>query len=228
MLLTEPAVKFAVDNDQSSAIYISLDQFLGIKLTGMFERRKKLGFGSKLLLFFWPAAGFRRAGRYMMHRLSRLPGTPYTLAAGFACGAAASFTPLVGFHFIFAAFLAWVIRADILASAIGTAVGNPWTFPFIWLWLYNLGNWLGFGDKGVDVLELNFPQIFGKLVEACLNADFSTVADIAGPVIWPMFMASIPTAVVVWVFCYFPLRRIVKSYQRARLERRTRQSDKHS
>lgn len=181
-----------------------------------------------MLLFFWPAAGFRRAGRYMMHRLSRLPGTPYSLAAGFACGAAASFTPFVGLHFLFAALIAWVIRADVLASAIGTAIGNPWTFPFIWVWLYNLGNWMGFGDDDVNVLELNFPKIFGQLIEALLSADFSTVADIAGPVLWPMFIASLPSALFVWVFFYFPLRRIVKSYQHRRLERRTRRIGKHS
>ncbi len=194
----------------------------------MFERRNKLGLGAKVLLFFWPAAGFRRAGTYLMHRLSRLPGTPYALAGGFACGAAASFTPFVGLHFIFAAVLAWIIRADILASALGTVVGNPWTFPFIWVWLYNLGNWMGFGVDGLDVMKLDFPNLFGRSTEALLNADFSALSELAGPVLWPMFMASIPTSLVVWVVFYFPLRRIVKSYQRRRIERRLRRNGQNS
>jgi len=191
----------------------------------MFNRRNKRSLGAKFFGFFWPSAGFRRAGTYLLHRLSRLPGTPYTLAGGFACGVAASFTPFVGLHFILAAILAWIIRADILASAIGTAVGNPWTFPFIWVWIYNLGNWMGFGDEGINVSELDFPRLFGLLAEALLNADFAAVVKIAGPVLWPMFMGGLPSAVAVWLIFYFPLRRIVESYQRRRIERRKRKRD---
>jgi hypothetical protein len=35
-------------------------------------------------------------------------------------------------HFVLSALLAYIARANIIASAIGTVVGNPWTFPFIW------------------------------------------------------------------------------------------------
>lgn len=186
----------------------------------MFNRRNKLSFGSQISAVLWPAAGFRRAGRYLLHRLSRLPGTPYALAGGFACGAAASFTPFVGLHFILAALIAWVTRANILASAIGTAVGNPWTLPFIWIWIHSLGNWMGVSSSGINVTELNFPHLFGQLAEALLNGNFSSVIDIAGPVLWPMFVGGIPTAIVVWILFYFPLRRIVESYQQRRIERR--------
>ena len=186
----------------------------------MFNRRNKLSFRSQISGILWPAAGFRRAGRYLLHRLSRLPGTPYALAGGFACGAAASFTPFVGLHFILAALIAWVTRANILASAIGTAVGNPWTLPFIWIWIHSLGNWMGVSSSGFNVTELNFPHLFGQLAEALLNGNFSSVIDIAGPVLWPMFVGGIPTAIVVWILFYFPLRRIVESYQQRRIERR--------
>ena len=194
----------------------------------MFNRRNKLSLGARIAGFFWPSTGFRRAGRYILHRLSRLPGTPYTLAGGFACGAAASFTPFVGLHFILAAILAWITRADILASAIGTAVGNPWTFPFIWVWIYNLGHWLGFGSGDINVTEVDFPHMFGLLAEALLNADFATVAEIAGPVLWPMFMGGLPSSLAVWLIFYFPLRRIVESYQHNRVERRKRRQDSSS
>ena len=194
----------------------------------MFERRNKQSFGAKTAAFFWPSAGFRRAGTYMVHRLSRLPGTPYALACGFACGAAASFTPFVGLHFVIAAVIAWILRADVLASAIGTAVGNPWTFPFIWVWIYNLGTWMGFGVEGLNVMELNFPRLFGQLTEHTLIGDFSSVVDVAAPVLWPMFMGGIPTSIVVWILFYFPLRRIVKSYQQRRVERRMRRKNKQS
>ena len=54
------------------------------------------------------------------------------VAAGVAAGAFTSFTPFMGLHFLFAALFAWAIRGNLLASALGTFVGNPLTFPFIW------------------------------------------------------------------------------------------------
>ena len=191
----------------------------------MFDRQNKISFGLKTLRFFWPTSGFKRAGKYLLHRLSRLPGTPYTLAAGFAFGAAASFTPFVGFHLILAALLAWLSRADILASAIGTSVGNPWTFPFIWVWIYNLGNWMGFGVSGVNLNELHFHQLFGQLTEALLNGDFNNAIDIIVPVLWPMFIGSIPSALCIWVIFYFPLNRVVESYQQRLEDRRKNKKD---
>ena len=38
---------------------------------------------------------------YYKLRLARLPGSNYAISSGFACGAMVSFTPLLGFHFIF-------------------------------------------------------------------------------------------------------------------------------
>ena len=92
--------------------------------------------------FFWPSLGFRRSTLYLVHRVRRLPDSPYSIAAGFACGTAVSFTPLIGLHFGIAAVLAWIMRADLLASALGTLLGNPWTLPFILLWLYHIGHWM--------------------------------------------------------------------------------------
>ena len=37
---------------------------------------------------------------------------------------------------------AFVVRGNYLAAAIGTAVGNPWTFPFIWAGTYRLGSFM--------------------------------------------------------------------------------------
>jgi uncharacterized protein (DUF2062 family) len=186
----------------------------------MFDRRNKLRFSSKVYRVFWPPSGFKRASKYLLQRLTRLPGTPYTLASGFAFGAAASCTPFVGLHLILAAFLAWLSRASILASVIGTSVGNPWTFPFIWIWIYSMGNWMAFGSSGVNITELDLQYILGHLYEAFRSGELSRVVDIAGPVLWPMFLGSIPTALCVWVFFYFPLNRIVKNYQQKRGSRR--------
>ena len=52
--------------------------------------------------------GFVRMIKYFGHRVGRLPGTPYSISAGFAFGVAFSFTPFLGFHIAFAIGFAWV------------------------------------------------------------------------------------------------------------------------
>ena len=79
----------------------------------------------------WPRGGWARAATYFKHRLRRLPDSPERVGRGVAAGVLASFTPLFGLHFIFAGLFAKLMRGNILASLIGTFVGNPLTFPFI-------------------------------------------------------------------------------------------------
>ena len=49
----------------------------------MFKRRQPLPYYLRLREFFWPRRGLRRTSVYIAHRLRRLPGTPYRIAAGF-------------------------------------------------------------------------------------------------------------------------------------------------
>lgn len=182
----------------------------------MFLRRKKITFPERVREFLWPRSGWRRTISYLFHRVARLPGSPYFVAAGFACGAALSFTPFVGMHIALGCLLAWVIRASLLSAAIGTVVGNPWTFPFIWIWIYELGRWLLDETSGQVAEGLNFSEFFGTFTEAFLRFDLVYVFETAWPVFWPMVVGGIPTAVVVWVAFYFPLKPIVGAYQRRR------------
>ncbi len=117
-----------------------------------------------------------------------------------------SFTPFIGLHFVFAALLALLLRGNVVASAIGTAVGNPWTFPFIWAWIYALGQWLMGADAASDLPEtLGLDYIFQRPLD----------------VLWPMTLGALPTAVAVWIGIFWPVRGAVAEYQHAR-RRRTR------
>lgn len=170
----------------------------------MFRRRERKSAITRTRDFFWPRMGFARLWRYIAHRLGRMPGTPYSIAAGVACGAAVSFTPLIGLHFVLAGLLAWALRANILASAIGTVVGNPWTFPFIWLWIYELGHWM-IGADGADAL----PELtIGLLLEHTSD------------ILVPMLIGGVPTGIAVWIGIYLPLARLIDRYQQARSQRR--------
>ena len=158
--------------------------------------------------------GWVRTANYWGVRVNRLPGSVHSIARGVACGAAISFTPFVGLHFILGGVLAWSMRGNIIASAIGTAIGNPWTFPFIWLWLYKLGLWMGFGVRGPHQINLDFAALFGHASEAALKFDYDYLIDTAWPILWPMLMASIPTVIVMWLFFYYLISYMVNYYRR--------------
>jgi uncharacterized protein len=176
----------------------------------MFRRRGKLGWGRRLRDFLWPQAGFRRAGSYILHRVRRLPGSPYSIAAGFACGAAISFTPYMGFHILLGGLLAWLIGGNVIAAAIGTVVGNPWTFPFIWVGVYRLGCLMTGCDAGQALPdELTLTYIFDNAISILL----------------PMSVGAVPVAVVVWFAFFWPVRELVADYQILRRHRRERRRE---
>ena len=175
---------------------------------------------------FWPSMGWRRTGNYLKHRICRIPGSPYEIAGGFACGAAISFSPFVGLHFILGGVWAWLTRCNIFSSIIGTAIGNPWTFPFIWAWIYQCGLWMGagYGNAPENVISMEFGNLFGRIIEAILSGDLDFLYDSAGPVFWPMLIGSIPTVAVSWIVFYFPLKALVESYQKNRRQLRNEKS----
>ncbi|MFQ5958133.1 MAG: DUF2062 domain-containing protein [Alphaproteobacteria bacterium] len=178
----------------------------------MFRRRHKRGFLHRMRGMVWPHIGWRRAGSYVMHRLRRLPGTPHNVATGFACGAAISFTPFVGLHFVIAGLLAWAVGGNVFAAAVGTVVGNPWTFPFIWLGVYQLGCLLIGWDIGDTLSE-------GLTLTYILDHPFAVLV--------PMAVGSIPVGVVAWLAFYWPVRRLVADYQELRRRRRVKRLRAH-
>lgn len=185
----------------------------------MFRRRKKPTLTQRIWSWIWPRGGWRRFWRYLMIRLARMPGSSYSIAAGFAVGAAVSFTPFVGIHIVLSAMISWLLRANILASAIGTVVGNPWTFPFIWVWLYKSGNWILSNAPGPSVGKPDFDATFDAILDTASQFDMAGLFAAAIPVFWPMLVSGLPTAIVVWVIFFFPLKRLIKGYQDSRLEK---------
>lgn len=159
-----------------------------------------------------------------MHQLSRLPGSSYSIACGFAFGSAISFTPFVGLHLIIGGVLAWLFGGNVLAAWIGTLVGNPWTFPFIWLGLYKLGNWMLQGDEQAD--PPNFTDVFSQMWEAALSFDLAAFAEGVSSVIVPMTVAGIPCFIIAWVVSYFPMKYLVDSFKQKRVKRMLKKRQK--
>jgi uncharacterized protein len=172
----------------------------------VFRRRQPVPPRQRLSRWLWPHIGWRRTGTYLLKRVTRLSGTPHSIAAGVACGVAISFTPFIGFHLLGTFLLAWLVRGNYLAGAIGTLVGNPWTFPFIWVAAYKLGHFL-LGTRAAQIGEAHHWS------SATFFADVQAV-------FWPMVVGGIPLAILAGLATYFPLARMIAFYQEARARRR--------
>ena len=61
-----------------------------------------------------------------------------------AWGVAVSFTPLLGFHLIICYLGTWLMKGNLIAATVGTIIGNPWTFPFIFYLDYKVGTTIFF------------------------------------------------------------------------------------
>ena len=174
----------------------------------MFRRRHPIPLWRRLRGWLWPHIGWRRLGIYLVKRVTRLPGTPHSIAAGFACGTAISFTPFLGLHTLLSILLSFPLRGNYLAAVVGTLVGNPWTFPVIWVMTYQLGHFL-LGSAPSEMAPLEEPELTSRWHE------------LKG-LIWPMTVGGVPLGALAGLLVYFPGVRMVAAYQEARRRRRER------
>ncbi len=184
----------------------------------MFKRRNKLSLWARSINWIWPRAGIRRSLAYVWHRVARISGSPHFITIGLASGVFASWTPFVGFHFLLAALLAYFLRGSLLASALGTFFGNPFSFPFIWLGTYNLGGYL-LGYETLHHVNIMLPQGTFWLLFSNPAAFMDVVWEAIGPLFVPMLIGSIPLGLASAIPIYFFVRPIVDKYQTRRRER---------
>ena len=180
----------------------------------LFRRRIPPNFPERLRVWAWPRSSWGRSLRYFGKRILRLNATPHAVAAGVAAGVAISFTPLIGLHTVVALALAFVIRGNLIAAALGTMVGNPVVLPFLLGASYRLGTEI-LGShahrKAVPALE-----------EGILNQPISRLGDTIAklwPTIEPMLIGSAILGTIAGIASYFVVRGIVRAYRRARQDR---------
>lgn len=172
---------------------------------------------TKIRNFVWPEGGWKRYQRYLLLKLNRLKGTPSSIAAGLACGVAVSFTPFVGFHLVLAALTSIIVRGNVLASALGTIIGNPWTFPFIWLTvLYTGRKFLGFGDH--PTTQVDFLHFFDKSFHAMMTFDFRLFFEEVWPILWPMIVGCIPYYIISWLLTFYLVRDALEKISSQKLK----------
>ena len=160
----------------------------------------------------------------LLLRLQQLKGTPYSVAAGFACGVAISFTPFIGFHLVLAAITAWIIRANIVSSAIGTLIGNPWTFPFIWIAVLSTGRFL-MGNFDPET-NINFLKIFTAAGRALLTFNFKHFGRDVWPIFFPMLIGCIPFYIASWFLSFKLIHTMLEKINRRRQKRLAAKGEK--
>lgn len=169
----------------------------------LFKRRETESLLERLRVHIWPRRSWGRSGRYVVYRLRRLSATPHAIALGFSAGAFAAVTPYVGTHIAMAALVAWAVGGSIVASLLGTFLGNPLTYPFFWFASYKIGNVL-LGTQGarqnIDLTHGIFQSSFEQL----------------WPILKPMTLGCIPVGLAIAAACYFLVRPMVEAYQRRR------------
>ena len=192
----------------------------------MFKRRERRSIFRFFYEVIFSLKGISRAIEYVGIRLKRIPDTPHKISLGMSCGIFASFTPLFGLHFLIAGLLSYLLRANVLASLIGTFVGNPITFPIITVFNLKLGEWIlgsseySSGDGGkifegfLDFIFLIYKSFFteGSIGEN----NVPRMNEFLNGVFIPYSLGGLILGIFIAVVSYFLLRPLVATYQKKR------------
>lgn len=203
----------------------------------VFRRRTPPSLARRLRSLLLPPGGWKRAYTYLRHRATRIPDAPHRIARGLACGILASFTPLFGLHFFLAAGLALMIRGNVIAALIGTAAGNPLTFPFIAVLSLDLGHTiLGTRSDAVPITQIMtaFGQAGDEIfrnVRAIFNADtmnWGRLERFFHYVFLPYLVGGLGPGLVAATAGYWISLPVLGTYQKLRAARRAARAEKRA
>lgn len=173
----------------------------------LFRRRRRETGWKRFRIAVWPRRSWARSVSYFSKRVLRLNGSPHAIAAGVAAGVFASFTPYLGFHVLGAFALAWLLGGNLIASAIGTFVGNPLTFPVIWATTLETGRFLlGYQSSPSD------RWIGWRL----MHMEFDALWQ---PLLKPMTLGGLIWGAAAGIVAYLLLRGSIAAFQQQRRRR---------
>ncbi|HMS94423.1 MAG TPA: DUF2062 domain-containing protein [Tabrizicola sp.] len=190
----------------------------------VFKRRDPLGWWAWLREQVYPRSGFRRATRYVVYRMRRLPDQPHRVARGVFAGFFIGFLPLPGLQFLAAWGMARLMRGNVLAALLGTFNTNPLTTPPFTVFAVWLGHWM----LGIEA-PLNFKYIWSALENAGHDLWFNIKA-LFGPstaqwdglvqfwneIYLPWLIGALGPAIVISAMAYYVTIPLVTAYQKAR------------
>lgn len=190
----------------------------------VFKRGKPLGWLAWMREMVYPRGGFRRATRYVIHRMSRLPDEPHRIARGVFAGFLVGFLPLPGLQFVAAWAAARLMRGNLLAALLGTFNTNPVTTPFFAVFAMTFGHWLlgveaplsaseigrAFGHAGNNLWR-NFMAIFTED-----SMQWGGLIQFWHDIYLPYFIGALIPGILISLVAYYITIPIVQAYQKAR------------
>ena len=108
------------------------------------------------------------------------------------------------------------------AALMGTLFGNPWTFPFIWYFTFEIGQFINYGFLSYEE-EFSFKSIkkeISTLLVILKNVIvFSNMPELEEnaqklKLVPFMIIGSIPLVFIAWILSYFSFLIIFKSYRK--------------
>lgn len=190
----------------------------------VFKRRDPLSWGAWLREQLYPRSGFKRAIRYVVYRMRRLPDQPHRVARGVFAGSVIGFLPLPGLQFLAAWGAARLVRGNVLASLLATFNTNPVTTPFFAVLAMTLGHWImgieapltgkyighAFAEAGHD-LWFNFLALFGPQ-----KTQWDGLIQFWKEIYVPYFIGALGPALIISGVAYYVTIPLVEAYQKAR------------
>ncbi len=200
----------------------------------VFKRGKPLSWSAWLREQVYPRGGFKRAVRYVVYRMRRLPDQPHRVARGVFAGSLIGFLPLPGLQFLAAWGAARLIRGNVLASLLATFNTNPVTTPFFAVLAMSLGHWImgieaplnaeyigsAFANAGQD-LWFNFTALFGPE-----KARWSGLYQFWHEIYLPYFIGALGPGILISGAGYYITIPLVEAYQKARAAKAKERSDR--
>lgn len=131
-----------------------------------------------------------RTFRYYYLRLLRLEGNPKVIARGLACGVFAGCFPWFGFQTIIGILLAFLLRGNKLAAALGTWVSNPLTYAPLFFFNFKIGQFIQ-GRSSLGGPEFQ------------LTDDWSKLLDLGADILLSLSIGSFAVGLVASIATYF-------------------------
>ncbi|MFC3182801.1 DUF2062 domain-containing protein [Cypionkella sinensis] len=190
----------------------------------VFKRRQPLGWGAWLREMVYPKGGFKRATRYVIHRMSRLPDDPHRIARGVFAGFLVGFLPLPGLQFVAAWAAARLVRGNLLAALLGTFNTNPVTTPFFAVFAMSFGHWI-MGVPGklsfeaiIDAFSVAGADLWRNIVALFTPATmhWGGLIRFWHEIYVPYFIGALLPGLVISAIAYYVTIPLVQTYQKAR------------
>lgn len=106
------------------------------------RRKNKQSTWLKLRNFIWPSMGIKRTLKYYKYRIIRMPHSTHSISMGLAAGCVVSWTPSFPFHILQCFLFSRIFKANFPAAVLGTAFGNPWSFPLLFAISFYVGQFI--------------------------------------------------------------------------------------